>query len=101
MVLLVAGFRLRQSDSQLKPPPPSISRLNSPVHHAWTPPVCQALIYDGLKVKIAAMHPDFDVRLRPAVPDGICWSRSHQICVLLCTPVYSDFLDHGLTCLAI
>jgi len=30
--LLFAGFRLRQSDSQLKPPPPSISRLNSPVH---------------------------------------------------------------------
>jgi hypothetical protein len=30
--LLFAGFRLRQSDSQLKPPPPSISRLNPPVH---------------------------------------------------------------------
>lgn len=30
--LLFAGFRLRQSDSQLKPPTPSISRLNSPVH---------------------------------------------------------------------
>ncbi|WP_229517287.1 hypothetical protein [Paraburkholderia terrae] len=30
--LLFAGFRLRQSDSQLKPPPPSIARLNSPVH---------------------------------------------------------------------
>ncbi|WP_208459262.1 hypothetical protein, partial [Paraburkholderia phenoliruptrix] len=28
--LLFAGFRLRQSDSQLKPPPPSTSRLNSP-----------------------------------------------------------------------
>jgi hypothetical protein len=30
--LLFAGFRLRQSDSQLKPPPPSISRLKSAVH---------------------------------------------------------------------
>ncbi|WP_208453787.1 hypothetical protein, partial [Burkholderia gladioli] len=28
--LLFAGFRLRQSDSQLKPPPPSILRLNPP-----------------------------------------------------------------------
>jgi hypothetical protein len=27
--------------------------------HAWTPPVCQAFICDGLKVWIAAMHPDY------------------------------------------
>jgi hypothetical protein len=33
MVSLFAGFRLRQSDSQLKPSPPSIFRLNSSVHH--------------------------------------------------------------------
>ncbi|CAL8476978.1 protein of unknown function (plasmid) [Caballeronia sp. S22] len=70
-------------------------------HHAWTPPVCQALICDGVKVKIAAMHPDFAVRRKPAVPDGICWSGSHQICVLSRTPVFSDFPDHGLTCSAI
>ncbi|MEC5409529.1 hypothetical protein VOM14_28760, partial [Paraburkholderia sp. MPAMCS5] len=42
--LLFAGFRLRQSDSQLKPPPPSISRLNSPVHQirAYLLPVSPA-----------------------------------------------------------
>ncbi|CAL8472912.1 protein of unknown function [Caballeronia sp. S22] len=54
-----------------------------------------------MKVKIAAMHPDFAVRRKPAVPDGICWSGSHQICVLSRTPVFSDFPDHGLTCSAI
>lgn len=30
------------------------------VDHAWTPPVCQAFICDGSKVRIAAMHPDFN-----------------------------------------
>lgn len=35
--------------------------------HAWTPPVCQALICDGQKVKIAGMHPDFNARRKPAV----------------------------------
>jgi hypothetical protein len=38
------------------------------VHHAWTPPVCQALICDELKVEIAAMHPDFDVRREAGGP---------------------------------
>lgn len=32
------------------------------IHHARTPPACQALICDGVKVLIAAMHPDFGVR---------------------------------------
>src|SRR5260370_3086128 len=41
--LLFAGFRLRQSDSQLKPPPPSISPLNSPLHQirAYVPLLLQ------------------------------------------------------------
>lgn len=47
------------------------------------------------------MHPDFGASSEPAVPDGICWSSSYQICVLLRTMKCSDFLDQGLACLAI
>src|SRR5580692_9240190 len=44
--LLFASFRLRQSDSQLKPPPPSISRApTSPVHQNRA----YLLLYIGLK----------------------------------------------------
>jgi len=37
------------------------------------PRLAKRSFHDGSKVKIAVMYPDSDVRLTPAVPDGIRW----------------------------
>jgi len=54
------------------------------------PGLSNARFMVGQKEKIAAMYPDFDVRHMPAVPDGICAPRSHQLYVLRSTLVATD-----------
>ena len=66
------------------------------------PRFAKVSFHDGSKVKIAAMHPDFDVRQRAWLSlmesDGRVpiknahYERAWE---------FSGLLDHGLTCLAI
>ena len=58
-------------------------------------------VSDGSKVSIAAIHPDFDVRRTPAVPDGIRWPAPQSADRTRGALTSMGFAGHGLTCLAI
>jgi hypothetical protein len=98
--LLFAGFRLRQSDSQLKPPPPSISRLNPPVHQfrlylCW----CARTIVESIRMCSISVSPAKAFATRVHTP--LLRQREKRIYTVCHRPNSAGRSRHGLPVRAI